>query len=217
MPDARCTRGLVCTCIGKKHTSNNEYTGIARHSRTQWFYGLCRALPGDRALLPPSPADRFCLSPVGPTQLRELDASVGASGPHDFAVRNIVSRPRAVDRSQVFQPALQSHRAQNAAASTAPLPASVTIMIRPSGGVGWREFVEMICPTGEAKYFCKGDWTPNSLICPSGRSIREPVVIRGTRAEANTPSGQQLRQNPSRQYPNRPSLRNRIFARGRIQ
>src|SRR5260370_1190477 len=26
-------------------------------------------------------------------------------------------------------------------------------------GVGWRKFVEMICPTGEAKYFCKGDWT----------------------------------------------------------
>jgi hypothetical protein len=41
----------------------------------------------------------------------------------------------------------------------------VTIAIRPSGGVGWREFVEMICPTGEAKYFCKGGWTArNSLI-----------------------------------------------------
>src|SRR5882724_2945933 len=40
------------------------------------------------------------------------------------------------DRSQAFrQPALQSHRAQNAAASTASLPASVTIAIRPS--VGW--------------------------------------------------------------------------------
>src|ERR1700738_3445000 len=44
-------------CIGRTHTSNNEYTGIARHSRTQWFYGLCRALPGDRALLPPSSAE----------------------------------------------------------------------------------------------------------------------------------------------------------------
>jgi hypothetical protein len=29
-------------------------------------------------------------------------------------------------------------------------------MTRPSCGVGWGEFVEMICPTGEAKYFCKG-------------------------------------------------------------
>ncbi len=82
---------------------------------------------------------RFCLSPVGPTQLRELDASVGASGPHDFAVRGNISRPHAVDRSQAFrQPTLRSRRAQNAAASTASHPASVTIMIRPSCGVGWR-------------------------------------------------------------------------------
>src|SRR6202171_4481641 len=100
---------------------------------------------------------KFCLSPVGPTQLRKLDASVGASGPHDFAVRCNISRQHAGDRSRVFRLALQSHRAQNAAASTATHPASVTIMIRPSCGVGWREFVEMICPTGEAKYFCKGD------------------------------------------------------------
>ena len=37
MPDARCTRGLVCNDSGRKHTSNNEHTGITRHSRTQWF------------------------------------------------------------------------------------------------------------------------------------------------------------------------------------
>src|SRR5579872_242112 len=43
----------------------------------RWFYGFLRALPGDRAFLPPSPTDH----------LRQLDASVGASGPHDFAVR----------------------------------------------------------------------------------------------------------------------------------
>ncbi len=89
----------------------------------------------DRALLPPSSADMFCLSPVGPTQLRELDASVGASGPHDFAVRCNISRPRAGDRSQVFRPALQSHRAQDAAASTASLPAFVTMANAPL--VGW--------------------------------------------------------------------------------
>src|ERR1700680_278804 len=38
-PAASCALGS-----GRTHTSNNEYTGIARHSRTQWFYGLCRAL-----------------------------------------------------------------------------------------------------------------------------------------------------------------------------
>jgi hypothetical protein len=44
-------------------------------------YGLLRALPGDRACLPPSPSRSL---------LREsLNASVGAPGPHDFAVREI--------------------------------------------------------------------------------------------------------------------------------
>jgi hypothetical protein len=61
MPDARCTRGLVCNYSSRTHTSNNEYTGITRHSRTQWFYDLFRALPGDRALLPPSPANQRCV------------------------------------------------------------------------------------------------------------------------------------------------------------
>ena len=36
-PDAQCTRGLVCNDSGRTHTSNNEYTGITRRSRTQWF------------------------------------------------------------------------------------------------------------------------------------------------------------------------------------
>src|SRR5258706_258252 len=31
-PTASCALG-----IGRKHTSNNEHTGITRHSRTQWF------------------------------------------------------------------------------------------------------------------------------------------------------------------------------------
>ena len=44
MPDAQCTRGLVCNDSGRAHTSNNEYTGITRHSRTQWLYDLFRAL-----------------------------------------------------------------------------------------------------------------------------------------------------------------------------
>jgi len=29
----------------------------------------------------------------------------------------------------------------------------------------------MICPTGEAKYFCKWGWTPLSTNCPSGKSL----------------------------------------------
>ena len=82
-------------------TSTPESPGIPARNG---FNSVCRALPGDRAVLPPSPADMFCLSPVGPTQLRELDTSVGVSGPHDFAVRCNISRPRAVDRSQAHHP-----------------------------------------------------------------------------------------------------------------
>src|SRR3981189_315674 len=135
-PAASCALGS-----GRTHTSNNEYPESPGVPARNGFNGFLRALPGDRAVLAPSPGDMFCLSPVGPTRLRKLDASVGASGPHDFAVRCNISRPHAVARSQAFrQPALQSHRAQNAAASTAPLPASVTIAIRPCSGVGWREY-----------------------------------------------------------------------------
>src|ERR1700730_13393367 len=101
-----------------------------------------------------------------------------ASGRQDHTIlpsAKSVSRQHAGDRSRVFRLALQSHRAQNAAASTATHPAFVTIMIRPSCGVGWREFVEMICPTGEAKYFCKWDSTQK---CPTGKSETEPFDPR---------------------------------------
>jgi hypothetical protein len=49
----------------------------------QWCYGLWRALPGDRAFLPPSRAR---------SSSRALDTSVGVSGPHGFAVRVGVAR-----------------------------------------------------------------------------------------------------------------------------
>jgi hypothetical protein len=67
-----------------KHTSvvTTGPTGVTRLSPRNGFNGLFRALPGDRAFLPPSLADRSA----------KLDASVGASGPHDFAVRKSVIR-----------------------------------------------------------------------------------------------------------------------------
>jgi hypothetical protein len=59
--------------------SHHGHTGITRHSPRNGFNGFLRALPGDRACLPPSSAKVvFC----------ELDTGVGASGPHDFAVRS---------------------------------------------------------------------------------------------------------------------------------
>ena len=57
-------------------------------------YGLLRALPGDRALLPPSPLRSSLLMEKLASQ--ELDASVEASGPHDFAVRFSAVRYRRI-------------------------------------------------------------------------------------------------------------------------
>src|SRR5713101_5067509 len=107
------------------------------------FNGFLRALPGDRALLPPSPCGLKVLSsPVEPNEPPQDLTPASRRQDHTTSPSAATSLVRSLgDRSQAFrQPALQSHRAQNAAASTAPLPASVTIMIRPSGGVGWREF-----------------------------------------------------------------------------
>src|SRR6266702_7995536 len=137
-PAASCALGS-----GRTHTSNNEHPGITRRSRTQWFYGLFRALPGDRALLPPSPCGlRVLSSPVEPNEPPQDLTPASRRQDHTtspYAATSFVSSP--FDRSRAFrQPALQPRCAPNAAASTASHPASVTIMIRPSSGVGWREF-----------------------------------------------------------------------------
>jgi hypothetical protein len=43
-----------------------------------------------------------------------------------------------------------------------PRPTFVTIAKRPSYRAGMARVMEMICPTGKAKYFCEKDWThPN--------------------------------------------------------
>ena len=67
----------ACALVVSTRVSHHGHTGITRHSPRNGFNGFLRALPGDRALLPPSLA-----------VARQLDISVGASGPHDFAVRS---------------------------------------------------------------------------------------------------------------------------------
>src|SRR5260221_10401758 len=84
------------------------------------FNGFLRALLGDRAVLPPSPTDMF-LSKPGWADSNSANLTP-ASGRQDhttspYATTSLVRTLR--DRSQVFRPALQSPRAQNAAASTA--------------------------------------------------------------------------------------------------
>src|SRR5206468_11459975 len=78
--NAGCTlhpRSRVPKMCIKAHTSI-QGSGNTPTSPAHWLYGLLRALPGERALLPPSPRGKL------PAR---LSASVAAPGPHDFAVR----------------------------------------------------------------------------------------------------------------------------------
>src|SRR5713226_9519891 len=111
-------------CIGKKHTSNNEYTGTPGIPARNGFNGLCRALPGDRALLPPSSRGYLaCPHPVGPTCLPQNLTPASGRQDHTILPSAATSLVSALfDRSQVFRLALRSHRAKNAAASTASRP-----------------------------------------------------------------------------------------------
>src|SRR3981189_3175525 len=85
----------------QRRTRAYRFSGSSPAFPARWFYGLLRALPGDRACLPPSQ------SGVASTK---LDASVGASGPHDFAVRNAALSSEAPPASTASCPALMTLR-----------------------------------------------------------------------------------------------------------
>ena len=103
---------------------------ITRHSPRNGFNGFLRALPGDRAFLPPSPAK---------VAFRQLDTSVGVSGPHDFAVR----------LRRVRQSAIRVHR----------IPPRVDdVAQRPSVG-GTEEAIPLICCSENQNIFHVGGLT----------------------------------------------------------
>ena len=130
----RAAPAVSCAkCTKQTHTSIQVQR---KHS------GLPRAMV--LRLISRSPGDRLCCHrrPREALASQELDASIGASGPHDFAVRN--SRARLAHR--------RVHRI--------PHPTFVTIAKRPSlRGAGWRELVALICPTAKAEYFSRWGWT----------------------------------------------------------
>src|SRR5713226_8399162 len=145
MPGARCTRSPLCNVesTGVEATGPPESPGIPARNG---FNSLCRALPGDRALLPPSSRGYLARPrPVGPTCLPQNLTPASGRQDHTIlpsAATSLVSG--LFDRSQAFRLALRSHRAQNAAASTASHPAFVTIMIRPSVWDGMAKVLEVI-------------------------------------------------------------------------
>jgi hypothetical protein len=167
-PGVRCTRGP--TCKGRKHVGrHHRFTGPNRLSLRNGFNGLLRALPGDRALLPPSPCGLTAsLARLGhPSPPQDLTP---ASGRQDHttspsATTSFVCAP--VDRSRAQRTALQPRLRADAAASTASRPTSVTIASRPSCGRDGR-ILSGDLPDGLSGIFFELGLDRNLLICPSG-------------------------------------------------
>jgi hypothetical protein len=105
MPGARCTRSLACE--SEKHASKSPQvhrTGPAFPAR--WFYGLFRALPGERAFLPPS-------------------------SPRSLLLENLTPASRRQDHTASLS-ATARFRQAHASRPSPPAPRFVTIAIRPS-------------------------------------------------------------------------------------
>jgi hypothetical protein len=105
-----------------------------------------------------------------------LDASQGAPGPRDFAVRIDIARPAT--------PTRPSHPAPNTRDDReAPLFA----------GTERRELVEMICPTGIAEYFCDKDWTTQISLNPLTKLPCPRSRVAARLKRASTAAAKQMR------------------------
>ncbi len=165
---ARCARGLyltslenrgrrecrtlsasaaACAVVESTRVSHHGHAGYVRHSPRNGFND-CFALSRVTGL---SCHPRLANHPA------KLDASVGASGPHDFAVR------------------AQCHSSFDMPRPSHPASTSVTIAKRPCCEDGMGRDVEVIWVGSEPEYFCERGWTGISVICPSGNRLAELV------------------------------------------
>src|SRR6202048_4637940 len=99
-----------------------------------------------------------CLRPVGPTCLRKLDAGVEASGPHDFAVRelHLSSARRSIAHGK---PALRSRTCPMLPRPPHPVPYVRDDRETPLCGNRTARLLNLIWVRRKRKYFCKWDWT----------------------------------------------------------
>jgi hypothetical protein len=110
-PGARCTRGLACKMHIRTRTRAYRFSGGNPAFPAQWFTA-CFAL---------SPVTGLSCHRRRADTSAQLDASVGASGPHDFAVRFSIVRLRTIGAPTLLRP---PH----------PTARFVTIASRPSFG-----------------------------------------------------------------------------------
>jgi len=120
--------------VQKKHGGRTTgSTGITPAFPAQWFTAYSAL----------SPVTGLVCHRHWRNCFRQLDASVGASGPHGFAVRVGAVRQ---ERRRVNRILLHVRDDRE----------------RPSHGAGRGELVKVICPTRQVEYFYQKGWTENS-------------------------------------------------------
>ena len=145
MPDARCTRGLVCKTVQRKRTRAYRFSGGNPTFPAQWLYGLCRALPGDEFFLVTVTSGYGLFKPGWANAPPFAWHQQRMPGPHGFAVRRRPRQPSTRDvpqaefsdegagapfvharlvRSRIGRPALRSLRATTLLRPPHPIPRS---------------------------------------------------------------------------------------------
>jgi hypothetical protein len=120
-------RGVVNTRV-----SHHGHTGNTRHSPRNGFNSLYRALPGDRALLPPSLLRSLLLKNLAP-----------ASGRQDHTILPSASAPPVLRRHCVHRSPLHVRDVRET----------------PLWGSGIARTLRLIWVSEKAKYFWRGGWT----------------------------------------------------------
>src|SRR5713101_8994778 len=135
MPGAQCTRSLVCDKKQTHERSHHRSTGFTRHSRTQWFYGLFRALPGDEFVLSPSSADKVSSARLGRLASANLTPATGARTTRLCRPRkaSFVCVPFVSSRAVSTHPAIPWHR-PTLPRPPHPIPTFVTMANAPARG-----------------------------------------------------------------------------------
>jgi hypothetical protein len=154
-PGAHDTRSRAQECTRRT-------AGAPEHPAfpAQWFYGLCRALPGAEFLWPPSPTDwRSIEGPVGPDNLHQLDTSNGcqdhtvlpsaASSRHTLQPARMLPEEVSTEAfkrrsSRASSPLTEEPPCEHTSRPTLPrppqpVPTFVTLANAPLLGTGWRE------------------------------------------------------------------------------
>ena len=168
MPDARCTRGLVCKDVRKKtHTSiqvQRRHSGIPCAmalrliSRSPRRIGLCclrrLRIAGSSA---PGRADLPSADLTPTVRRQDHTTSPYASAPLVSTSQGSLTSPKSPPCHPIARtmPPRPPH----------PVPTFVTMANAPSLGTGCRESIKVICPTAKAK------------ICPSGYFVAAGAVI----------------------------------------